>query len=369
MSYSFANAANASSNLQATYKGSLVTRAATNSYIKKLWSDSLRREMDEVSADLRQFIWTDSFGLGYSGGDTINIRTIGNLGVNDKLPGIPVTLQTTTMSSFPITLDRYIESSFSIEDIAKMLNDQGLIESAYLERSRYAIYKHIMGSILGMRAAFNAVSGSVVYATANGLIGGESRPLDLNHILQARTILERRNYDVARMVLLVTSQQFAQLLANQRIQNVFIKGGVDGAAVTDGIVGSIFGIPVRVTNFMSANSATGWLNGTTATPTPGAAASLFQPTQESLAPVALPTTWAVAQAGVGGAEVHTAMLVHKEAIAMAQPFAPTADISYETLYLMWASVNSYLYGVRSYRNDAAVLISSNGLIPSMTNQF
>ena len=368
MTFTFANANNTSQNLQATFKGTLTTRASTAAYIRKLWSDSLRRELNEVSDDLRQFIWTDSFGLGYSGGDTVNIRTLGNLGVSNKLPGIPVTLQSAPMSSFPITLDRHIESSFMIEDIAKMLNDQGLIETAFLERSRYAIYRHIMGTILGMRAAFNKPI-TTVWATADGTSAGESRPIDLNHILRARTILQSRNYDVERMTLIVSSQQFAQLLANQRIQHMFFKGGVAGQAVTNGVVGEIFGIPVRVSNFITANSATGWQNGATQVPTPGAASSPFNPTQETAAPVNLPATWTAAQAGPGGAEVHTAMLVHREAIALAQPFEPKTEIDYEVPYLAWVTASSYLYGVRSYREDGAVVIHSNGTIPAMTTQF
>jgi hypothetical protein len=373
VTYSFSNAQNTTSNLQATYRGALVTRAATAAYVRKMWSDFLRRDLEELSMDLLKFCKVESFGLGYSAGDTINIRTIGRLGENNKVAGIPVTLQTAAMSSFPITLDRHVEASFAVEDIAELVNDVGLIENSYTQEAAYALYRGLMGQILAMRAAFNAVAGSVINASANGTIGvgsGASAPIDLNHILSARTLLTQRKFDAKDLVVIVSPVQAAQLLANQRIQNYFFKGKVEGAAVSDGLIGDIFGMPVYMTTLIDANSATGWLNGTTPAPTPGFAASNYFPSQESLAPVALGGTFDPAtNASVAQRAVHTALVMHKDAIAVAKPFAPMSEVSREALYLMDAVISSMFYGLRTYRNEAAVIINTNAVIPTMTTQF
>jgi hypothetical protein len=373
MTYSFSNAQNTTSNLQATYRGALVTRASTNAYIAKLWSDSLRRDLAEVGMELLKYIKVESFGLGYAAGDTINIKTIGRLGENAKVAGIPVTLQTAAMSSFPIILDRHVESSFSVEDIAKMLNSSGLLEDGYTLEAAYALMRGVLGQVLGMRAATNAVAGSVINASANGITGtgsGASAPLDLNHVLQARTRLVQRKFNPADMVLFVSPVQFAQLLANQRIQNFFFKGTPEGGAVTEGIVGSLFGIPVYMTTLIDANSATGWLNGSTATPTPGFASSFYFPSQETLAPVALAGTFDPATNTLTAQQqIHTAILLHKDYIAMAKPFEPMSEVSREALYMMDAVISSMFYGMRTWRNDGAVIINTNATIPNMTTQF
>jgi hypothetical protein len=373
MTYSFSNAQNTTSNLQATYRGALVTRAATNAYIAKLWSDGLRRDLAEVGMDLLKFIKVESFGLGYAAGDTINIKTIGRLGENAKVAGIPVTLQTAAMSSFPITLDRHVESSFSIEDIAALLNASGLLESGYTQEAAYALMRGVLGQVLGFRAAANSVAGSVINASANGTTGtgsGASAPLDLNHVLQARTRLVQRKFDPKDFVLFVSPVQFAQLLANQRVQNFFFKGTPEGGAVSDGIVGSLFGIPVYMTTLIDTNSATGWLNGAAATPTPGFASSFYFPTQESLAPVALAGTFDPATNPItANQQIHTAMMLHKDYLAMAKPFEPMSELSREALYLMDVVISSMFYGMRTWRNDGAIIINTNASIPVMTTQF
>lgn len=106
----FTNANNSTYNLQATYRGATYVKADVNSWIKKQWAKMVRRELDQKLL-MRQFVMMFQFPDGKFG-DTITIPTIGRLGVNRKIAGVPVTLQKGQTNSFSVLIDQYTEASF-----------------------------------------------------------------------------------------------------------------------------------------------------------------------------------------------------------------------------------------------------------------
>ena len=372
MAFSFSNANNTTFNLQAALRGSLITRAQAAPYIAQLWSAMIRREIED-RMDVLKYITTDTFGLG-SAGDRINIRTIGRLGENIKAPGVPVTLQSPQMANFPIILDRHVESSFSVEDIVNLLLPNGMPDSALVQESAYALRRGLMAQILSHRAATQNVAGSSVVGSANGTFGvgsGVSQPLDLTLILRAKTILNTRRYTDNDLVLFVSPAQYSQLMSNQRLQNAFFAVNSPERGLSEGVVGSIFGIPVYMTTLLGSNSATGFTNGSVAIPTPGwNNTGLYFPTQDTT--VNLSTTASFDPATnvtADGQAVHTAWLVHKQFMAAALPYTVTTKIEESATYIATIIVNHMLYGMRSWRTDAAVNIHTNATLPAMTNQF
>lgn len=253
------------------------------------------------------------------------------------------------------------------EDITGiMLDPTGLLAQNLAKEAAYAISRDIDAFILGMRAIFRNIAAQNVFCSNTGDIGASavSAPLGLTHVLQAKRILDELDVPTTDRVLVVSPAQYNQLLAADKTQNMFYR---TSAPLENGIVGTLFGIPVYMTSMVGANSATGFLNGTTAIPTPGVTpggTGLYYPSQGGTA-LTLDTTWnTTANTTTATRAVHTAMLLHREAVGLAMLQDPKTEYSRETLYLSDAVVTSTLYGCREYRTTNAVLIHSNAQQPT-----
>jgi hypothetical protein len=155
--------------------------------------------------------------------------------------------------------------------------------------------------------------------------------------------------------------QYNQLLAQDKTQNMFYR---TSAPLESGIVGTIFGIPVYMTSMINANSLTGFLNGTVAIPTPGVhgAGMVYYPDQDLA--TSLPLTWGTTNNATGAPrQVHTALLMQSDLLAMAVLQEPKTEMSRESLYLSDAMITSSLYGARLYRPDHGVIIHTNAVLP------
>ncbi len=360
---SFSNANNSSLNLQAQYRGGVNTRADVSSWIKKQWATMVRRELEQ-NLLMRRYVMTVTFPDGKKG-DRVTIPTIGRLAVNDKLAATPVTLQKPTTGTWAIDITRHKEVSFMIEDIAEMMLDpNGLFAANAAKEAAYAIGRDIDAQILGLRALTMSVPAQNVYSNgeANATTAVASQPFNLSSFLRAKLIFDQAGVPDSQRVVVVSPVQYMQLLALDKVQSMFYR---TSAPLESGVVGTLMGLPVYMTNMIRANSATGFLNGTVAIPTPGVtgAGQVYYPDQGT--PTSLPVTWnTTANTTTPTREVHTAMLLQKEAYALAMLQEPKTETSRETLYLSDAVVTSTVYGARDYRPTNAVLIHTNGVIPN-----
>lgn len=360
----FSNANNTTFNLQAQYRGGLYTRADVSSWIKKQWATMVRRELEQDLL-LRQFIMNVSFPQGKVG-DRVTIPTLGRLGVNRKAAGVPVTLQKGNTGSWSIDITQYAETSFMTEDITSiMLDPSGLLAQNLAKEAAYAIKRDLDAFILGLRAAIQNIGGSqVIVNSADGTFGASaaSQPLTIASILRAKRVLDDLDVPSTDRVLIVSPAQYSQLLAQDKTQNMFYR---TSAVLENGIVGTLLGVPVYMTSMVNTNSATGFANGGTNIPTPGVTGSgqIYYPDQDTA--TSLPVTWGTTANAAGDPRnVHTALLLHREAFALAMLQEPKTEYSRETLYLADAVVTSTLYGARVYRPTNAVIIHTNSVIPS-----
>jgi hypothetical protein len=360
---SFSNANNATFNLQAQYRGAAYTRSDVALWIKKQWATMVRRELEQDLL-LRRFIMNVSFPQGKVG-DTVSIPTLGRLGVNTKQAGVPVTLQKGNTGSWIVTIDQYKETSFMSEDIVSiMLDPSGLLSQNLAKEAAYAIKRDLDAYILGLRAAVQNIAAQNVYSSSTGDIGATavSSPLTITTLLRAKRIMDELDVPNNDRVLIVSPAQYNQLLAEDKTQSMFYR---TSAPLENGIVGTLFGIPVYMTSMVSANSITGFLNGSTAIPTPGVtgAGQIYYPSQDTA--VTLPTTWnTAANITTDTRAVHTAVLMQREAFGLAMLQEPKTEYSRETLYLSDAVVTSTLYGARAYRPTNAINIHTNATQPT-----
>lgn len=359
----FSNANNSTLNLQAQYRGGVNTRADVSSWIKKQWATMVRRELEQ-NLLMRRYVMTVTFPDGKKG-DRVTIPTIGRLAVNDKIAAQPVTLQKPTTGTWAIDITRHKEVSFMIEDIAEMMLDpNGLFAANAAKEAAYAIGRDIDANLLALRALTMTTAAQNVYSNGETTTttAVASQPLNLSSFLRAKLIFDQAGVPDSQRVVVVSPVQYMQLLALDKVQSMFYR---TSAPLESGVVGTLMGLPVYMTNMIGANSATGFLNGTTAIPTPGVtgAGQIYYPDQGTA--TTLPVTWnTTANTTTPTREVHTAMLLHKEAYALAMLQEPKTETSRETLYLSDAVVTSTVYGMRDYRPTNAVLIHTNGVIPN-----
>lgn len=350
--------ANSPNGLQATYRGSAVTKQVADVFIPEMWSNEVKRFIDQsfiLKGYVKQIPFTGKKG------DRIHIPLVSRAGVYTKLPETPVRLQARSEGGYYFDIDQYKESSFMIEDIVGIQASYNLRQE-YTREAGYALARDMENSLLALRAAINNVATQRIYNTADGTLAGASKPLDFAAILTAKLIMDKARVPRDGRVLLVSTTQYNQLLAVEKFINMDYR---NGAPVQTGVVGTIFNIPVIMTDTIDANSLTGYVNGTgeIGQPTPGVAGSPYLPTQDTF--TALPTAFTGANVGAA-AEVHTAMLVHKEFAIMGTQKMPSTEQSRETLYLADAVVMSQIYGSKLFRPDHAVLIHTNGVIPTVS---
>lgn len=254
-----------------------------------------------------------------------------------------------------------------VEDIAEMMLDPNqLFAQNTAKESAYAIARDMDAQILGLRAIFQTISNQNIYSNgeANATTNVASQPFNLRSFLRAKLAFDRAGVPDSQRVLIVSPEQYMQLLALDKVQSMFYR---TSAPLESGIVGSLMGIPVYMTNMITANSGTGFLNGTVAIPTPGVtgAGQIYYPDQGGAA-TSLPTTWnATANTLPETQAVHTAVLLHKEAFALAVLQEPKTETARETVYLSDIVVSSTVYGAREYRPTNAVLIHTNSVIPAV----
>lgn len=360
----FSNANNTTLNLQAQYRGGLWVRGDVNSWIKQQWATMVRRELDQDLL-MRQWLMMVSFPQGKVG-DRVTVPTLGRLGVNAKAAGQPVQLQKTNTGTWQIIVDQYKETSFMVEDLTEIfLDPSGLLASNLAKEAAYAIKRDLDAFALGLRAAIQAVGGAqVIFNSNNGLnnASSTSRPFTLDAFLRAKLALDRLDVPAAGRVLIVSPVQYTQLLALDKVQSMFYR---TSAPLESGVVGTLLGVPVYMTSMITANSTTGFTNGTTPIPTPGVtgAGQLYYPTQDTAA--TLPTTWDTTLNTTPETQaVHSALLLSRDCFAMALMQEPKTETSRETLYLADAVVTSTLYGARLYRPTNAVLIHTNATVPT-----
>lgn len=343
--------------IQGTYRGEAVTKQKADIFIPEMWSGEVKRALDQKFI-AKQFVKMKTGD--FKKGDRVHIPNISRARVYDKLPETPVTLQARTESDFYFDIDTYKESSFFIEDIVGIQASYNL-RSEYTREAGYAMARDIDSSVLALRAAINGVSSQVINNTSDGTLNGNSFPLNYTALLTAKLILDNADVDDSDRALIVSPTQYNQLLAVDKFINMDYR---NGSPVSTGVVGTIFNIPVYMTTQVGRNSSTGYVNGTENLPTPGVSGTgaLYLPKQDSF--TSLPVAFGGANTGAA-AQVHTALLVHKDWAVMAMQQEPKTETSRETLYLADAVVMSTLYGMRLFRPANAVVIHTNAVLPAV----
>lgn len=331
-------------------QGNTVNAVNGQQFIPEIWSKEILafRRATMLSFDMCKQIEIGSMKKG----DTVHIPRMSELTVEDKVPNIPVSIQSNTDTDLIITLDTDRDCAFALDSYLDAVSSYD-VRKPYLEAMSYALDRDITGTILGLRGAIMTDPLRSVFVSSTGTIAGNGQPFNFAGFLNARRILMEANVPRKDWRLYVSPGQEGAIY---NIPQFTSADFISNQPIPNGAIGSLMGVPVIVTSLISANSATGWVVGSNpGEPTPGFTGSRYIPKQDTF--TTLPATFAG-----NSLPVHTALLCHKEWAAAANPVKPKVTQSWENRDQAWLFVGRQVYGARLYRPDHAVLIHTSGTI-------
>lgn len=343
------------------YVGSAFTQTNLDKFIPEMWSSEIIRARN---ANLVMSNFTKRIPDSMKEGDVLHVPSVGRLGVNPKISETPVQMQNGTPGEFTFFRDRYVESSFMIEDIGAVQADYDT-RSIYTDEAGKALARDMDAWILSHRVEIKR-QGRVVTNAGN---------LSLANILTAKLMLEKDDVPLEDVRLVVSPAQYTSLLQIDQFINGFY---VNNNPVVTGQVGTLFGIPVVVTNAIKKNATTGFRIGDAdpAGPTPGVAFwngtaaqySRYYPDATKLAPwtsaqkVGGQHTLAAPTSGTSGDTLdigkYSALLCSSDWLAFWMGINPKVESSREVLFQADAVVSTQYYGAKVYRPDCAVVIET-----------
>jgi len=289
-------------------------------------------------------------------GDTLRLPLLGRLGVNEKLPGTPVTFQSRKEGEYKMVIDQYKESSIAVEDIAQIQSHTDM-RQLYTQEAGRALARDIDDFLLGMRAAVLGENPGTGPSNNDHHIVDSNNGISYADILEAWEVLNEKRVPKEGRVLVVSPQQEASMLSagvlqNTDPRNVLTSSEVNGspADISRGTVGQILGMPVVMTTALQKNQSDGFTNGDDGTPgpTPGYNSNaLYYPTQDQATGL---------DNDADG--LFSAIMMHRDWCNLAMQKMPSVDAQWSTEYQEWHVVQTQIYGVKLYRPDHAVVIST-----------
>lgn len=241
-------------------------------------------------------------------GDTLHIPKISNLSANDKTQGSEVTLQRVTETEATISINKWKETSFEIEDILKAQSQYDL-RSEYTEKAGYAIAKVVDTDLLSLYSSLTSTD-----------VGTYGTDITDAVIVAAGLTLDEAEAPVQdRFMIIKPSQKAAIQKLDKFVKADYLGSYNQPTPVVKGpnnryLWGDIYGVPTYYTNQVVTTAGT--------------------PSQ-----------------------AHN-LLFHKEAFALALQQAPRSQASYWQKDLAWLVTVDVLYGVSVLRADFGVEMRS-----------
>ena len=243
-----------------------------------------------------------------SRGQAINIPNISNLSVTAKTANSDVTTQTVTETDTTISIDKWYESSFEIEDMVAVQSNYDL-RSEYSEKAGYAIAKQVDSDVLSCYSSWTTTD-----VGTYGVDMGDST------IVSAILTLNTNDLPLENRAFVIHPNQLAAIMKIDKFVKADFLGEYNQPTpVKKGpnsryMWGEIYGVPVYYTNNVPTTAGT--------------------PTQ------------------------YHNMLLHKEAIALALQQAPRLQAAYWLPSLAWKVVVDCIYGVSALRLTGGIEVRS-----------
>ena len=232
-----------------------------------------------------------------SGGQTLEIPNVSTISANLKAQNTVVTLNYNTETKTTLTLNKHYESSFLVEDIAKVQSAYDL-RSDYTKAAAYAIAEKVDYTLASEMTS--------AWKTASQTVGTYGSAITDDEILAVNRYLDDAKAPQTERSLVVTPKGKAEMLAiDKYIRYDAIGVGGTENSIRNGQIGEIYGVKV----YMSQNL------------------------------VVLDTA----------TDEHNHLFFHKEAFAVAMQMEPRTQATFEQQYLGWLVTVDVLFGTANLR--------------------
>lgn len=275
-------------------------------FIPEVWSAETLRAQEAalvVAPLVKRF---DSLVKGR--GDTVHIPKVSNLTANNKAMNTDVTLQAITETEATISINKWKEASFLIEDMVKVQSNYDLM-AEYTNKAGYAIAQIVDTDLLALYSTFT-----------NAAVGTYGTNISDATIVAAIQKLDEANAPIEdRCLIIKPKDKAAIMLLDKFVKADYLGQYANPTPVKRGpnnrfLWGDIYGVPVYYSTQVPTTAGT--------------------PTQTH------------------------GMLFHKEAMALAMQQAPRTQGNYWPKSLGWLVTVDSIYGVAGLRGDFGVEVKS-----------
>ena len=294
---------------------------AANTFIPKIWLDEVLVSREKELHAVNFFRRINHTG---KAGDTLIIPFISNLAANVMSEGKAVTVQTIAEGVTSITLNKWYETSFLIDDFLRIQSEYNL-RSYYTEKAMYAQNLQMENDLWAVFTTALTTTPYYVYGVdgKTQVVGTATADLcDLTDvgIRRMKQTLRENNVPTKDLALFIPPSQENALMGIDKFTLFQHIGRTD--ELTDGVFGTIYGLDVIVSNNM-------------------------------------PT--------VGSGKV--AIMAHREAACTATQLAPRVQADYKLEYLSNLVVIDQIYGVKGLRVGVNDTTGSNNRLSHAVMAF
>ena len=293
-----------------------VTNSTAATFIPELWSDEI---VAAYKANLVVANLVNKMPMRGKKGDTIHIPKPTRGSASAKAASTQVTLQAATESEVVVSINKHYEYSRLIEDITEV---QALasLRKFYTDDAGYALATQIDDDLFT-----EAVSSFTKYYIdgANGLAAYAADTVAATDLFtdlgfrDAIQVLDDADVPMSQRVLVVPPSAVNTIRGIDRSMS---SDFVDGRGVANGKIGTLYGVDV----YVSTNC---------------------------------PVIETAAENAGGGVDVKAALLMHKDALVLAEQQGVRSQTQYKQEYLSTLFTSDTIYGVETLRAEAGVLIA------------
>lgn len=289
-------------------------------------------------------------------GDTIHVPSPTRGEASDKTVGSQVTLAQVPTSDIPVTIDKWKEKSYVIEDIIAVQSLPSLRRFT-TDDAGYAIATAVDQALHILSASFQSgtVSASALYETGviggdgstafSGASGGNGTPLTDVGLRTAIQTMDDQDVPSNDRFLVIPPVVKKVLTGLSRFTEQAFVG--NGSAIRTGSLGDLYGVMIYVSTnapWIHCNSVTNTQSGTfsSSAPTGSAYVDAFGNTVDWSTSTPTDTKYRVCE------------LFQREANVLVEQQAIRSQAQYVQQYLGWLYTTDMIYGTKNVRPDNGV---------------
>lgn len=282
-----------------------ITTLVAQNFIPELWLPLVQEAREDNLVAAKRVYDLSGFGDIRSKGDVIHVPKLSLYTASDKTADTELPESATTESEFTLTVDKHKGVRIPVEDISMAQSAYNLME-LYSMRVGMALAKVLDTDILGLWSGLSQTVGAT--ASTDGGIS------DTN-IVRALRFLDAANAPMKDRSVIVDSYGVEDMrLIDKFVRYDAVGQSGDSNVILGGAFGTIYGVPVYVTENVQTTS-------------------------------------------VVGGTLSRGLVMHREGLSYAMQSSPKIENWRNAPKLRDEIIGQELYGVAEYRDDHAVVLS------------